>query len=308
MPDVKLSKRAAGLVAAGLLAADAGLEHLATGFGFTEGPIWDATEDCLHFSDIPLDIRRRWDARNGATEARRPANKGNGMTRDGDGNLVICHYGPPVVVRERPDGTREVLARHYQGKELNSPNDVVVARDGSVYFSDPSYGRRGGHASEGAAPRELDYQGVFRVSPGGKLSLVVDEAEFEMPNGLCFSPDESRLYIDDSPRFEVKVFDVNADGSLTSARHFADLHDTDRPGVPDGMKCDDRGNLWATGPGGVWVFDPAGNLLGEVELPEVTANLNWGGPGWSELYLTASTSIFRLKTQVAGSPVSYMTA
>lgn len=308
MSDVELSERAAGLVDHGLLGPDARLEHLASGFGFTEGPIWDLAEDCLHFSDIPLDIRRRWDAGAGASEALRPAHKGNGMTRDGDGNLVICQYGPPAVVRERRDGTREVLASRYQGKELNSPNDLVVARDGSVYFTDPSYGRRGGHASEGAAPRELDFQGVFRVSPDGELSLVVDEAEFEMPNGLCFSPDESLLYIADSPRFEVKVLDVNADGRLANARRFADLTDSSRPGVPDGMKCDDRGNVWITGPGGVWVFDPAGVLLGEVELPEVTANLNWGGPGWSELYLTASTSVFRLKTLVAGSPVSYMTA
>lgn len=295
-----------GLVAAGLLGAGATVERLATGFVFTEGPIWDGREQCLLFSDIGGNARWRWDARSGVTESRRPSNKGNGMTRDAEGNLVICQYDPVGVVRERPDGARETLASHYRGKELNSPNDVVVADDGSVYFTDPSYGRSGGHASQGARPRELDYQGVYRITPAGEVTLVVSEDEFEMPNGLCFSPDESLLYIDDTPRGEVKVFDVDASGGLSNGRVFADLRDPSRPGVPDGLKCDERGNLWVTGPGGIWVFDPAGALSGSVEMPEVTANLNWGGPDWSELYLTASTSIYRLATSVKGRRSSYM--
>lgn len=297
-----------GLVAAGLLEADAELERLASGFVFTEGPIWDPREECLLFSDIGANARWRWDARSGVGESRRPSNKGNGMTRDGEGDLVICQYDPPGVVRERPDGRREMLATHYEGKELNSPNDVVVARDGSVYFTDPSYGRAGGHASEGARPRDLDYQGVYRIAPDGQISLVVSEDEFEMPNGLCFGLEESLLYIDDTPRGEVKVFDVDSSGGLSNGRIFAELRDPSRPGVPDGLKCDERGNLWVTGPGGIWVFDPGGEQLGFLEMPEVTANLNWGGPDWSELYFTASTSIYRLATSVSGRRSSYMVA
>lgn len=297
-----------GLVAAGLLAPDATLEQLATGFVFTEGPIWDPGEECLLFSDIGGNARWRWDARSGVSESRRPSNKGNGMTRDADGNLVICQYDPSGVVRESPNGQREMLASHYQGKELNSPNDVVVADDGSVYFTDPSYGRAGGHSLEGVRPRDLDYQGVYRISPDGEVSLVVSRDEFEMPNGLCFGPGESVLYIDDTPRGEVKVFDVDASGGLSNGRIFAVLRDDSRPGVPDGLKCDERGNLWVTGPGGIWVFDPDGTKLGLIEMPEVTANLNWGGPDWSDLYITASTSIYRLGTSVSGRRSSYMVA
>lgn len=297
-----------GLVAAGLLPPDATLEQLATGFVFTEGPIWDSREECLLFSDIGGNARWRWDARSGVSESRRPSNKGNGMTRDADGNLVICQYDPSGVVREHPNGEREMLASHYQGRELNSPNDVVVAGDGSVYFTDPSYGRAGGHSVEGVRPRDLDYQGVYRISPDGEVSLVVSRDEFEMPNGLCFGPSESLLYIDDTPRGEVKVFDVASSGGLANGRIFAELRDDSRPGVPDGLKCDERGNLWVTGPGGIWVFDPDGEILGFVEMPEVTANLNWGGSDWSELYITASTSIYRLGTSVSGRRSSYMVA
>lgn len=296
----------AGLVDAGLVAEGEPVERLATGFVFVEGPIWDRGEECLLFSDIGGNARFRWDARSGVSESRRPSNKGNGMTRDADGNLVICQYDPPSVVREHPDGRRETLASHYRGKELNSPNDVVVADDGSVYFTDPSYGRSGGHASEGAAPRDLDYQGVYRITPDGEIALVVSEDEFEMPNGLCFGPSASLLYVDDSPRGEVKAFDVDASGALSNGRVFAVVRDPSRPGVPDGLKCDERGNLWVTGPGGISVFDPAGTKLGAIDMPEVTANLNWGGPDWSELYITASSSIYRLRTAVAGRRASYM--
>ena len=297
-----------GLEAAGLLDAGEPIEKLAGGFVFTEGPVWDAREECLLFSDIGGNARWRWDARAGVAESRRPSNKGNGMTRDAEGNLVICQYDPSAVVREGAGGERELLATHFEGKELNSPNDVIVARDGSVYFTDPSYGRGGGHASAGAPPRELDYQGVYRISGAGEVSLVVERDEFEMPNGLCFGLEESLLYIDDTPRGEVKVFDVDASGALSNGRVFAELRDPSRPGVPDGLKCDERGNLWVTGPGGIWVFAPGGDQLGFIEMPEVTANLNWGGPDWSELYLTASTSIYRLRTSVSGRRSSYMTA
>ena len=169
------------------------------------------------------------------------------------------------LVRERTDGVREILAYHWQGKYLNSPNDVTVRSDGTIYFSDPWYGRFPGFGVERA--RELGWQGVFRIPPGGgqdELDLAVAEDEFEMPNGLCFSPDESLLYINDTPRAHIKVFDVNADGTLANGRMFFEGVGTGviEEGIPDGMKVDERGNVWVTGPQGVWVISPAGEHLG----------------------------------------------
>jgi gluconolactonase len=204
-------------------------------------------------------------------------------------------------VRESPDGTCETLASHFRGEELNSPNDVVVKSDGSIYFTDPSYGRmRGGGGLERDC--RLGFEGVYRVSPdGGVLGLVVAEREFEHPNGLCFSPDESRLYVNDTPRMHVKVFDVRPDGSLSEPAVFFDgMHgDHAAPGVPDGMKCDERGNVWVTGPGGVWVISPGGEHVGTIRVPERVANLTWGDPELKTLYLAASKSIYRIPTRVA---------
>ena len=183
------------------------------------------------------------------------------MTYDADLNLLVCEHVSSSLVRERPDGVRETLAYHYEGKYLNSPNDVCVRSDGSIYFSDPWYGRFPGFGIERA--RELGWQGVFRIPPGGgqdELELCLPEDEFDMPNGLCFSPDESLLYINDTPRAHIKVWDVNADGSLSNGRMFFDGVGTGviEEGIPDGMKCDERGNIWVTGPKGVWVIEPDG--------------------------------------------------
>ncbi|MGH7910864.1 MAG: SMP-30/gluconolactonase/LRE family protein, partial [Candidatus Dormibacteraceae bacterium] len=196
---------------------------------------------------------------------------------------------------------------HYRGKELNSPNDVVVAEDGSIYFTDPPYGRTDGPGAD--RERELDFQGVYRIAPGaaGEPQLLVAEDEFERPNGLCLSPDGATLYVDDTARGEVKAFAVAADGSLGGARVVASGIGPDpRRGSPDGIKCDALGNLWVTGPGGVWVVSPSGEHLGTVLVPEKAANLNWGGPGWNQLYVTASTSLYRIRTRIPGSPASYM--
>jgi len=290
-----------------LVDRDVEVEKLATGFTFTEGPIWDRRERCLYFSDMPADIRRRWSETGGAVEVRNPSNKCNGMTFDVDGNLLVCEHVTSSVVRESPDGTRETIASHFEGKELNSPNDVVVRSDGSIYFSDPWYGRMPGFGVE--RERELGFQGLYRIPPeGGELELLADRQEFEMPNGLCFSPDESLLYVNDTPKAHIKVFDASADGSIANGRLFAEGIGTGviAEGIPDGMKCDERGNIWVTGPKGVWIFGSDGEHLGIVEIPEAVGNMTWGGDDWQELYLPSSTSLYRVRTKVAGDRVPYL--
>jgi gluconolactonase len=289
-----------------LVDAEAEVERLATGFTFTEGPIWNKGGEFLLFSDMPGDVRRRWSERDGVEEVMRPSNKCNGMVYDADGNLLVCEHVTSSLVRERPDGTRETIASHFRGKELNSPNDVVVRSDALIYFSDPSYGRMPGFGLEREA--ELGFQGVYRLAPdGGEPELVVAEHEFEQPNGLCFSPDESLMYINDTPRALIRLYDVQSDGSLTGGRLFYDGigRGVIEEGVPDGMKCDQRGNIWVTGPGGVWVISPEGEHLGVIEVPENVGNLAWGESDWKTLYMPSSTSLYRIHTKVASAPLPY---
>jgi gluconolactonase len=269
-----------------------------TGFTFTEGPIWHPRDHYLLFSDMPADVRRRWDARSGVREVMRPSNKCNGMTYDADLNLIVCEHATSSLVRERPDGQREILASHYQGQELNSPNDVCVHSSGAIYFSDPWYGRMPVYGVE--RPRQLGFQGVYRVPPGGgPVQLVVGRDVFDQPNGLCFSPDEKKLYINDTVQANIRVFDVEADGTLANRTLFAGGIRSDRePGVPDGMKCDSRGNVWVTGPGGIWVYAPKGELIGKVRIPELAANLHWGGPDLLTLFVCATHSVYTVKTKV----------
>jgi gluconolactonase len=289
-----------------LLDPDSDVERLATGFIFTEGPIWNAEGEFLLFSDMPGDVRRRWSERDGVEEVMRPANKCNGMVYDAEGNLLVCEHVTSSLVRERPDGTRETLASHFRGRELNSPNDVITRSDGTIYFTDPWYGRTPVFGIE--REHELDFQGVYRIpAGGGEPELAVAEGEFEMPNGLCFSPDESLLYIDDTPRALIEVYDVAADGTLANPRRFFDEigNGVIEHGVPDGMKCDARGNIWVTGPGGVWIISARGEHLGVLEVPENTANLAWGGPDWRTLFIASSTSVYRIRTRVASARLPY---
>ena len=280
------------------------LQKLATGFIFTEGPIWNKAGSFVLFSDMPGDVRRRWSEKEGVKEVMRPANKCNGMTYAADGSLIVCEHVTSTVVRERPDGKRETIASHYKGKELNSPNDVVVANDGSIYFTDPPYGRVPVFGLE--RPRQLDFQGVYRVLPGGELQLLVDD--FETPNGLCFSPEGSLLYINDSTRAQIRVFDVKRDGTISNSRIFFDKigSGTVEEGLPDGMKCDELGNIYVTGPTGIWVISPEGELLGIIRIPEVVGNLNWGGPDWKTIYVCATTSLYRIQLKVAGNRAIHM--
>lgn len=287
-----------------LLDLDAPVRRLGTGYGFVEGPVWHPTEHHLLFSDIPGDVRRRWNE-TGVAEVARPTAHANGMTFDRSLNLVVCEHSTSSVARYDKAGARSVLATHFEGRELNSPNDVVVRADGSIYFTDPMYGRMPGYGLE--RPSELGFQGVYRIPVEGGLELVVEREMFTQPNGLCFSPDETLLYINDTDQANIRVFDVRSDGRLENARELATglwtagssgTRDDDL-GVPDGMKCDAVGNVWVTAPGGLWVFTPDGRHLGAVSVPEKVANLHWGGPTWSTLFLTASTSLYAVETRTS---------
>jgi gluconolactonase len=281
------------------------VEQIATGFTFTEGPIW-MSDGSLHFSDMPGDKRRRWHPDEGVTVLRDPSNKCNGMTLDNDGNLIVCEHVTSSVVREKPDGTRETLATHWQGKELNSPNDVIVASDGSIIFTDPTYGRMPGFGIE--REQDLDFQGVYRLpAGGGEIELLI--GDFKQPNGLCFSPDESLLYINDTTRAHIRVFDVGPNHALSNDRVFAkNIGDGDlaKGGLVDGMKLDEQGNIYVTGPDGVWVIGTDGEHLGTIEVPESVGNINWGDDDWRSLYIPSSTSVYRVRMKVAGNRLGYM--
>jgi gluconolactonase len=284
------------------------IERLATGFTFTEGPIWHPTEHHLLFSDMPGDVRRKWSADGGVVEVKNFSSKCNGMTYDADLNLLVCEHVTSCVVRESPDGSREIIAQEFEGEELNSPNDIIVHTSGAIYFSDPWYGRMPGFGHP--RKRRLGFQGVYRIPPGvGDLELVVGRDEFEMPNGLCFSPDESLLYINDTPSASITVYDMNEDGTLANGRMFAEgigTGDLEAGGLVDGMKCDALGNIWVTGPGGIWVFGPDGEHLGVVELPESVGNLTFGGPDWNWVFAPCTSSLYRFQAKVAGRHEPYM--
>ena len=288
-----------------LVPKGAKVERLGSGFTFTEGPVWNHAGKFLLFSDMPGDVRRRWDAKGGAREVQRPSNKGNGMTYEIDGSLLICEHATSCVVRLRTDGSRQTIASHYQGKELNSPNDLVVASDGSIYFSDPTYGRMPVFGVE--RKQDLSFQGVYRVQPSGQgLQLLADD--FEQPNGLCFSPDGSLLYVNDSSRAHIRVFKVASDGTVGSGSVFFDKIGSGAiaEGIPDGMKCDAHGNIYVTGPGGIWVISPAAELLGRIDVPENVGNLNWGADDWKTLFICASTSLYKIDLRVSGNRLPYM--
>ncbi|MCP4538095.1 MAG: SMP-30/gluconolactonase/LRE family protein [Chloroflexi bacterium] len=268
-------------------------ERLATGFQFTEGPVW-IEEGYLLFSDIPASRIHKWSP-NGRVEVwREPSGEPNGLTLDRQNRLIACEHKNRRVSRTEADETVVTLADRYQGKQLNSPNDVVVKSDGTIYFTDPPYGIR-------PEEREQPCNGVYRILPDDTLELLADD--FDRPNGLAFSPDESILYVDDSPRRHVRAFDVCSDGTLAHSRIFADM-DHPQPGSPDGMKIDVEGHLYVAGATGVWVFEPDGTLLGVIVPPERPANCAWGDADRKSLYITARTSLYRVRVKVPGLPVA----
>jgi len=273
-------------------------ERLATGFLFTEGPLWHPRDKFLLFSDMPGDHLRRWSAADGITTFRKPCHMSNGLAYDRAGRLLVCEHATSQVTRTEADGRSVPLATHYQGRELNSPNDIVCAADGGIYFSDPPYGRARFYGVE--RPQELDFQGVFRVGADPKSPvLLVDD--FDRPNGLCFSLDERRLFVNDTARKHIRVFDVTRPGGLVNGRIWAETKG-DKPGAPDGMKLDSAGTVYCCGPGGIHVFDPDGNLREILETPEHTANFAWGDDDYRSLFVTASTSLYRVRRTVPGLP------
>jgi gluconolactonase len=297
---------------ADLIDPDAELTCLGTGYEFTEGPVWVPAEKALLFSDIPGDTRWRWTQQGGMEVDLRPTFKGNGMALDSDGNLLVCEQVSSCLVRFR-GGRRELVAFHHGGVYLNSPNDVITrGADGSIYFTDPDYGRWNDwigceRSKDGSTSVSgLGFRGLYRVPPGGgDLELLVGEDEFEEPNGLCFSPDERLLYVNDSSARNVKVFDVSADGSLGPSRVIAEGIGTGVPreGNVDGMECDELGNVWVTGPGGVWVLTPDGEHIGTVATPEVCGSLCWGGEDLRSLFLMTSTTVHVTRTKVGPAPL-----
>ncbi|WP_420346331.1 SMP-30/gluconolactonase/LRE family protein [Pelagibius sp.] len=270
---------------------NAPVKQLATGFDWTEGPVWFGDAGCLLFSDIPNNRIMRWTPEAGAAVYRQPSNYANGHTRDREGRLISCEHGLRRVTRTEYDGSLTVLADAFEGKPLNSPNDVVVKSDGTVWFTDPHYGimtNYEGFKSEQELPCN-----VYRVDPAtGAIAAVL--TDFNCPNGLAFSPDESRLYVADTGRMfrgdprHIRVFDVADDLTLTDGGVF---HTID-PGAADGFRVDTDGNLWSSAADGVHCIDPAGRLLGKVLVPELVSNVCFGGRAKHRLFITATTSIY----------------
>lgn len=267
---------------------NAPVKRLATGFDWAEGPVWFGDQGCLLFSDIPNNRILRW-SEEGLTTFRQPANYANGHTRDGQGRLISCEHGLRRVTRTEWDGTVTVIADSFDGRPLNSPNDVVVAKDGAIWFSDPHYGIMTDY--EGfKSPQELPCQ-VYRVDPSGTVEAVI--TDMACPNGLAFSPDESLLYVADTGRMfstdpqHIKVFDMVA-GLPVNGRVF---HTIDR-GCADGIRVDSDGNLWSSAADGVHCIAPDGRLLGKILVPETVSNICFGGRARHRLFITATTSLY----------------
>jgi gluconolactonase len=279
---------------------DAQVEQVATGFTFTEGAMWNAKTSELVFSDMPGDIVRKWSEADGVSTFRQPSNKQNGHYFDLEGRLISCSHAASNVTREENDGTITVLASHYGGKELNSPNDVIVKSDGAIYFSDPTYGRMDGFGL--LREQDMDYQGVYRIDPvSGDVSLLA--SDFGQPNGLTFTLDEKRLFINDTDHGHIRVFDVADDGSISGGEVWATPEGAGDGGA-DGMKIDSEGNVFCTGPGGIHVFAPDATPLGVIQVPEVTANFTWGDADLKTIYMNASTSLYRTRVNVPGRSIS----
>jgi gluconolactonase len=281
-----------------LTVGSAGLDEIATGLRWAEGPVWFGDLNCLLFSDIPNQRIMRW-AGGSVTVFREPSNFANGHNRDRQGRLISCEHGARRVTRTEVDGSITVLADSYQGKKLNSPNDLVCQSDGSIWFTDPTYGIMSDYEGFRADPEQLT-RNVYRIDPAGVLSVVCDD--FTQPNGLAFSPDEKTLYVADSaashdpalPR-HIRAFDVGG-GTLKNGRVFAHID----KGIPDGIRTDIFGNLWSSAADGIHCFGPEGTLLGKILTPQVVSNLCFGGPRRNRLFITATTSVYAVYVATTG--------
>lgn len=264
------------------------LEKIATGFGFTEGPVWDP-RGFLYISDEEKNKLSRVYL-DGRVETLLEIGDPDGSTLDAQGHLITTASVLRAIIQVDPDGKYKVLAGQYEGKKFNSPNDIVLGPDGALYFTDPTLDLVKGEK------QELDYQGVFRLGSDGSVRLLTKD--LKQPNGLAFSPDGKRLYVDDTKEHVIRVYDVGAGMVLRNGSLFG--KEEGRGGVPDGMRVDVKGNVYCTGPGGVWVWDPEGHHLGTIIMPESTANFNWGDADYSTIYFSSTTSVYRLKTKARG--------
>jgi len=273
-----------------LVSQDAKLETVAAGLGFTEGPVWDP-KGFLYVSDEELNKIFRI-SRDGRREEVISLGDPDGNTYDQKQRLIDCASVLRAIILVEESGKYEVLADKFEGKKFNSPNDVVMGPDGALYFTDPTLDLPKDQK------KELAFQGVFRLDASGRVTLLT--TDLSQPNGLAFSPDGKKFYVDDSEQRNIRVYDFRADGTITNGRIFGEEPGKKGDGVPDGMKVDRSGNIYVTGPGGIWVWDSQGEHLGTILLPEQPANLAWGDADWSTLYITATTSVYRLKTKAQG--------
>jgi gluconolactonase len=264
-------------------------KKLAGDLQFTEGPLWHP-DGYLLFSDIPANEIKKYTPGGSVETHLAPSRNSNGLTFDRDGILVACEHTGRQVSRQNSDGQMEPVATHYDGKRLNSPNDVVAHSNGRIFFTDPPYGIEPDQA-------EIGFNAVYSIDSDGSVTMLA--SDFGRPNGLAFSPDESVLYVDDTERRNVRAFDVQADYSLSNDRVFIDM-DTPEAGSPDGMKVDTEGNLYVTGAGGVWVISPDGAHLGTIEFPELPANVAFGGNDYKTLFATARTGLYSVQINIAG--------
>lgn len=275
-----------------IFTADAKVERLATNMKFIEGPAWMTGEGgFLVFSDIPANELKHWDAKKGVTTFRQPSNNANGNTVDLEGRLVTAEHGSHRISRTEKNGDVVALIETHDGKKLNSPNDVVVKSDGTIWFTDPDYGLSG-------RTKEQPGNYVYRLDPRSK-SLMPVIKDFDKPNGLCFSPDESKLYVADSgkPR-HIRVFNVDRNGSVSGGEVFVLID----KGGPDGIRCDIAGRIWSSSGDGAQIFSPDGKLLVRILLPESAANLTFGGPNGQRVFLTARTSLYAVDTKTKMAP------
>jgi gluconolactonase len=273
-----------------LVDRNAKLSVVGSGFGFTEGPVWDPA-GFLYVSDETIDkiYRLRPD---GTKEEVIALGDPDGNTFDRKHRLVDCASVLRAIIAVAPEGKYKILADRYEGKKLNSPNDVIVGPDGALYFTDPTLDLVAG------AKQEIPFQGVYRLDSKGNVKLLTKD--LTQPNGLAFSPDGKHFYVDDSEKRNIRVYDVAPDGTLSNGRIFGEEPGGKGDGVPDGMKVDKSGNIFVTGPKGIWVWDANGHHLGTIVMPEQPANLSWGDKDYKTLYITATTSVYRLETKTRG--------
>jgi gluconolactonase len=273
-----------------LIPKNAKLETVATGFGFTEGPVWDKS-GFVYVSDEEINkIFRVYP--DGHKEELIALGDPDGNTYDRQLRLIDTASVLRAIIRITPDGKYTILADHFEGKKLNSPNDVVIGPDGAIYFTDPTLDLVKGET------QEIPYQGVYRLDDGGRVTLLTKD--LTQPNGLAFSPDGKHFYVDDSAEKNIRVYDVRADGLLENGRIFGEEKGNKGEGVPDGMRVDRKGNIFVTGPKGIWIWNAQGHHIGTIVMPEQPANLAWGDAHYDTLYITATHSVYKLHTKTTG--------